>query len=154
QGELHPDVMAITDHILRIPSLRERKEDLHEYIRLLIGIYNSRFGKQVVGVRDEVFHYLLHYEWRENMAELKRIVKELVRTAQGYYIEENQLHLLPEHNEIVANKEPLINLHGTLNEIEKEIIGYVLKEENMNQTKAAERLGINRSTLWRKLNEK
>ncbi|WJH31957.1 winged helix-turn-helix transcriptional regulator [Paenibacillus sp. CC-CFT742] len=46
-----------------------------------------------------------------------------------------------------------MRLNGTLKEIEKEIIQHVLQEENNNQSKAADRLGINRATLWRKLKE-
>ena len=45
----------------------------------------------------------------------------------------------------------MINISGSLEDIEKRIIHYVLKEEGMNQTKAAARLGISRATLWRKL---
>ena len=44
-------------------------------------------------------------------------------------------------------------LHGTLDEIEKRIIDAIMEEEQFNQTKVAERLGINRSTLWRKLKQ-
>ncbi|WP_426501183.1 helix-turn-helix domain-containing protein [Bacillus safensis] len=44
-------------------------------------------------------------------------------------------------------------LNGTLDEIERRIIKTVLEEENMNQSKAAKRLNINRTTLWRKLKE-
>jgi transcriptional regulator, propionate catabolism operon regulatory protein len=42
---------------------------------------------------------------------------------------------------------------GTLKDIEKEVIQAVLQEENYNQSRTAERLGINRATLWRKLKE-
>jgi len=46
-----------------------------------------------------------------------------------------------------------LDLTGTLDEIERRIITRVLREENMNQSAAAKRLGIGRSTLWRKLGD-
>lgn len=46
-----------------------------------------------------------------------------------------------------------IDISGTLEEIERQVITKVLEDEGMNQSRAAKRLGINRSTLWRKLKE-
>ena len=52
---------------------------------------------------------------------------------------------------VISHSSTMINISGSLEDIEKRIIHYVLKEEDMNQTKAAARLGISRATLWRKL---
>lgn len=151
RGELHAAILEHVSDVLRIPPLRERKEDLYDQLMILIGVYNSRYGKQVVGVSDAVLEFLLQQDWRGNMDEFKDVIQELVRTAQGDYVEREQLYLLPRQP---VEREPLlpINLNQKLIDIEKDIIHYVLKEENMNQTKAAQRLGINRTTLWRKLN--
>ena len=46
---------------------------------------------------------------------------------------------------------PAVDLSGTLEDIERRVIEQVLREENMNQSAAAKRLGIGRSTLWRKI---
>jgi DNA-binding NtrC family response regulator len=138
-------------NILGIPSLQERQGDFEEYIRIFIANYNTVYGKQVVGIRQNVLDKLYKYEWPDNLEGLKRTVEELVKNSNGNYIEEELLYFVEEpRNGLSRNTFP-IDLSRTLVEIEKDIILHVLKEENMNQTSAAQRLGINRTTLWRKL---
>ena len=72
------------------------------------------------------------------------------RQAQGSYISAGAVRS-------VLQEQPRSSLDGgidlskTLEEMEKEILSLVLRQEDMNQTRAAKRLGISRSTLWRKL---
>jgi transcriptional regulator with PAS, ATPase and Fis domain len=62
------------------------------------------------------------------------------------------LEVLSRESDLKENEEiSAINLDGSLDEITKSVIESVLKKENMNQTKAAKRLGISRSTLWKKI---
>lgn len=126
------------NHILHIPPLREQKQQLEHYIRRLLIHKNERDGKQIVGLRPEVLKELYSYKWEGNMAELDQIMDDLVKKTNGEYIEE-------------GNQSIRIRSHQTLEEMEQETIQKVLKEENMNQSQAALRLGISRSTLWRKL---
>jgi propionate catabolism operon transcriptional regulator len=140
------------EHMLHIPPLRERLDDLEEYIRTFIAKYNAEYGKQIVGLRKDVLDELFKQPWTENLNQLKNAIKGFVKASNGSYIERDVLpllELLP--NQSVSSILNNIDKNKTLAEIEKDIIHAVLKEENMNQTKAAKRLGINRSTLWRKL---
>ncbi|MFP3751686.1 helix-turn-helix domain-containing protein, partial [Bacillus altitudinis] len=86
--------------------------------------------------------------------QFKRIMEELVLTTKSGYITLSKakpaIEQLASENE---EKQLSSYLHGTLDEIERRIIRTVLEEENMNQSKAAKRLNINRTTLWRKLKE-
>ncbi|WP_461480261.1 PrpR N-terminal domain-containing protein [Paenibacillus sp. PvR052] len=147
----------ISAHEIYIPPLRERLEDLDEYIRYFIGKYNEKYGKQIVGIREEVLEKLSEYAWQGNLEELEHMVDAFVRLSEGQYIEEPVLSLLsmPMHSDKVKNTARgdvmEIDIGQTLEEIEYEIIGRVLTEENMNQSRAAKRLGITRATLWRKL---
>ncbi len=134
-----------------MPTLRERIEDLEELIRLFVSSFNAQFGKQVVGVKGDALSYLRDFEWSGNVKQLKNMVKELVIISEGDYLGKEDIasiHL----GETAEESGYLIDIAKTLSEIEREIINKVLKDENMNQTKAAKRLGINRTTLWRKLN--
>mgnify|MGYP001943716875 FL=1 len=137
---------------LYLPPLRERKEEIQAYIHMFIAQNNVKYGKQIVGMRQEVIDYLISRPWPGNVRELQDVIEQFVRQAKGPYIEGNVLHPavsgLP-----AAEKTCPIDLTKTLSEIEQEVIQYVLKEENNNQTRAAKRLGINRSTLWRKLKQ-
>ena len=54
---------------------------------------------------------------------------------------------------VISGASTLMNMNGTLADIEKRVIRHVLTEENMNQTRAAARLGLSRVTLWRKIRE-
>lgn len=145
-------------HTICIPPLRERPQDLEGLIKSFLIQYNIRYGKQIVGVRPEVLSALSSYGWTGNFYELKETIKQFVKHTDGQYIEEGVLPLLLEKHkgskdrkENPANNN--INLNQTLDEIERDIIMAVLEEEQMNQTRAAKRLGINRSTLWRKIKQ-
>lgn len=169
--------------VLRLPPLRKRKQDIPEFIRWFIISFNMREGKQIVGARPEVTARLQEASWPENIRQLKEMVEKLCRAATGLFIEGEEaeaaiqeLFTVPEPIEI---KEPSkqkaeertykeerrqahsleserigIDITGkTLEELETEIILRVLKEEKNNQSQAAKRLGINRTTLWRKIKE-
>lgn len=88
------------------------------------------------------------------MDELKALLKDAVTGEKGYVIGKAKIAGLlakkPAQAEVPESRE---FLQGTLDEIEKRIIHAIMKEENDNQTRVAERLGINRSTLWRKLKQ-
>ncbi|UOF92610.1 PrpR N-terminal domain-containing protein [Fodinisporobacter ferrooxydans] len=147
------------EHYLYLPPLRERLEDLEEICRILIARHNSKFGKQMVGVRDDVIHLLKSHDWPGNIKELKNAFEDMLLLTNGHYVERKEAEIVWKRykqmsgkpiREIDANKAAL-DMSGTLDEIETQVILHVLQQEGMNQSKAAARLGINRSTLWRKL---
>ncbi|KGX91879.1 PrpR N-terminal domain-containing protein [Pontibacillus marinus] len=142
-------------YVIEHPPLRERKEDIKNLIQLFISENHSRYGKQVVGVREDALDMLIQYDWLGNVDELKQVIEQLVQESESYYID-------LAHTQSILNRKRLddeedvanyngIQIEGTLEDIERKIIQKVLEEEDMNQSKAAERLGINRTTLWRKL---
>jgi len=137
---------------IRLPSLKEHAEDLDEYLRKFIAQYNVKYGKQIVGVQEEALKWLYSRTWKNNLQELSSVMEQAVQFANHEYIRKEDF------NDILKNTDDhtqlgcsVIDLNKPLAEIEKDIIWKVLQEEEMNQTRAAKRLGINRSTLWRKL---
>ncbi|CAG7643123.1 PrpR N-terminal domain-containing protein [Paenibacillus allorhizosphaerae] len=144
---------------LNVPPLRERPEDLEEIVRVMIADYNSESGKQIVGIRDRVLERLVQYEWPGNIAELENTIQEMLITTRGHYIESGDaaevLERLerPDGSRVQAESYVQIDLSGTFEEIEARILWHVLQEEGLNQSKACKRLGINRTTLWRKANK-
>lgn len=80
-------------------------------------------------------------------------MKQLSSLANGYYIDVPDVNKVMNKLSASNNSVKPLAMEGTLKEIEKQVIQQVLTEENQNQTKAAKRLGINRSTLWRKLRD-
>lgn len=144
-------VNQMNANTIYMPTLKERNEDLGELIRLFVSIFNAQFGKQVVGIKEEALEFLRNFSWTENVKQLRIVVKDLVNASEGDYIDSHVIDSLSLDNSIVKTGTE-IDLTKSLEEIEREVILKVLKEENMNQTKAAKRLGINRTTLWRKIN--
>ena len=137
-----------------IPSLAERKEDLRELVTSFILHFNQTLGTSAIKMKEDGLALLMKYDWPGNIEELKALLKEAVLTEKGYVIEKELIESLLNQKGLVVDAEISSDfLMGTLEDIEKKIIEKVLEEEDYNQTKAAKRLNINRSTLWRKLKE-
>lgn len=94
------------------------------------------------------------FSWMQNLNQLYRVMKELV-ILEDFYISKEHVERILEKEEKYHTASPhtsSINLNKTLDEITYDIIQTILKEEGGNKEKTATRLGIGRSTLWRKLN--
>ena len=149
---LHELLHLLGECQLEIPPLRHRTEDIEEIARVFIAKHNVIYGKQVVGMREEVVSQLKNYRWPGNVSELQNRMGELLVLAKGHYIGSEEWDLVWEgyskEEEYVTEN---IDLNGTWEQIEKQILKEVLKKEGMNQSRTAKRLGISRATLWRKL---
>jgi len=142
---------------LKIPSIKERLEDIEEIVRIKIADYNSQYGKQIVGMRAEVINKLMNENWPGNAKELINIITEMPAASDGPYIELSEVdEILRRHEEShkkLSQNTMMVDISGSWEEIEKKILWHILQEEDMNQSSTAERLGINRTTIWRKLKE-
>ncbi|MDR6879872.1 PrpR N-terminal domain-containing protein [Bacillus sp. 3255] len=152
-------VLAFMDHYVSLPPLRERLEDIAEIARVLIAGYNSRHGKQIVGIRPEVLEDdLMHKLWPGNIHQLKLVIESMLASTNGHYVgtkeaQEGWQKVKESLQSETSGHHATVNLSGTWDEIEMRILLQILEKEGMNQSKAAKRLGINRSTLWRKLKD-
>lgn len=139
---------------VHIPSLQERKEDIRPLATYYIAAFHGTLGTSPIKIKEEALALLEAYHWPGNVDELKALLKDAVTGEKGYVIGKAKIAGLlakkPAQAEVPESRE---FLQGTLDEIEKRIIHAIMKEENDNQTRVAERLGINRSTLWRKLKQ-
>lgn len=140
--------------VLKLPSLRERKKDIPNIVTLYINQISIQYGKQVVGFHEDAMEEFQKFDWVYNLKQLKRVIKELVITTKSSYIsKEETLKMLSKEN-LSCSKENInisLDLDKSLQEINDDIIRIVLEQENNNKEKAAKRLGISRSTLWRML---
>ena len=139
--------------ILHVPSLAERREDIPMLANLSLNYYNNHFGREIIGFDADALEYLKSCTFQLNLFQLQSVIKQLAVSSNSFYISLKELkYALNENNSGITYIQNL-DLSKTLDEIEQDIINIVLAEEDMHQTKAAERLGISRSTLWRKLNQ-
>ncbi|PLT29556.1 sigma-54-dependent Fis family transcriptional regulator [Peribacillus deserti] len=137
-----------------IPPLRERREDIEDLVHVFISELHPKYGNEVVGIRMDALEQIAKFNWPGNVEQLKNVIEQLFLQTNSYYIEKEDVESVLkrlEEQEHYNNPLSYIDISGTLEEIEKQVITKVLEEEGLNQSKAAKRLGINRSTLWRKL---
>lgn len=136
---------------LKLSSLSERKDDLPSIIALYIHKMNTVLGKQVIGFEAEAMKLMTSFPWKYNLDQLQHVLKELVVTSTTPYItyKATKQFLSLETSSNVNETEIPLQLTGTLEEINYQIIQLVLQEEHQNKEKTARRLGISRSTLWR-----
>ncbi|BEU86709.1 hypothetical protein TAMA11512_01730 [Selenomonas sp. TAMA-11512] len=141
--------------ILTIPSLNERKSDIPLLASLYINEFNSNQGRQIIGIQEDAMKLLQAFDWKYNLDQLKRVIRECVILSTGIYIKRDIVLsiLQDETTNIPTGTQSPINLRQPLEKITRDILREVMREENMNQSRTAARLGISRSTLWRKLQE-
>ena len=127
---------------LHLPALKDRAGD----VPLLVGRFLKEFGGKTVS--PEAMKLLEAYPWPGNVRELRNAVEKMcVLSPTGEIGEED----VPD--EMKRGGARTLSTAGTLEETEKEKILAVLEEVGGNRTKAAERLGISRRTIYRKLEE-
>ena len=138
-------------HVIRLllPSLCDRREDIPLLIEHFVAKYSRLQGKDVVGVSEEVLARLMEYHYPGNVRELENIVEHTFVLCRGGLI---QLAHLPPHIRGTASTEPSQSVAGmTLESMERILISDTLRRNGGNRTAAAKQLGINPSTLFRKI---
>jgi DNA-binding NtrC family response regulator len=136
---------------LKIPPLRERKEDISLLVKKFIEKFNRINNKNIYDIDNDALQKLMDYDWPGNVRQLENIVERAVVLCQGEIITSQHLpqRIKEKSTSSTINIEKDRSL--TLNEIEKSIILKILQEENFNQTKTAQRLGISRKQLRTKM---
>ncbi len=135
---------------IRIPALRERKEDIPGLVDYFTRIYSGKTKKKIKGASPLFLEKLNDFDWPGNTRELKNVVERAVILADDHELTPD---LLPAEIQYTDLKIPAVNQYGTLESMEKAHILHVLQYTGGNKTKAAEKLGISIPTLYRKLEQ-
>lgn len=140
-------------HTARIylPPLRNRNSDIRALAAYFIADSQQQHGTSPIKIKEEALETLEKYQWPGNVAELKALIYDAATAEKGYVLSAEMIASLLEPKMEGELSVPEDLLQGTLEEIEKKIILAVMEQEDGNQTRVANRLNINRSTLWRKL---
>lgn len=134
---------------MMLPPLRERREDIPLLVDHLVARFNLLRSKAVDGVSDAVLSKLMEHSYPGNVRELENIIEQAFVLCRSGRIE---LEHLP--RELAGTSSSgLVELHGpfTLKTMERLLIVESLERHGGNRTRAAKSLGINPSTLFRKM---
>lgn len=143
---------------LYLPPLRQLSERIPALVNLSLSHLNIDLPRQLIGAEPEALTLLQTFQWPHNYTQFRRVIKELAVTAASQIITADDVkHTLRKEHHMGAfspqaeNALAPLDLNRTLDEISRDIALRVLSETDGNQTAAAKRLGISRTTLWRLL---
>lgn len=139
----------LNEFSIKVPSLKDRKDDLILYADFFLEKANQQLHKEVAGFSQEVLALFQQYHWPGNLRELSNVIKRATLLSQTEIIEKE---VLPEELKNPDVQHSFSNKFST-KENEKTLIISALKEAGNNKTKAAKLLNITRKTLYNKLKE-
>jgi nitrogen regulation protein NR(I) len=172
KGEFREDLYYRLNVVfIKIPPLRERKEDIPSLTSYFLKKFNRELKKKIVGITPMAMEKITFYGWPGNVRQLENVLKRAMLFCQGEWILDDQLLLeVEERRESgeVRERKTLEDLLDSLfvelteassaretldmvSAIEKGLIIRALQKTNGNQVQAASLLGINRSTLRGKM---
>ena len=144
-------------HVVQIdvPPLRKRPEDVLELAEYFLEKFKLETGRRIEGFSLEALEQLKNYNWPGNVRELKNVIERAVVLAGGQRIEADDLILtkLSFHEQDTDSGSPITNTFQemTLEQVEARHIEATLRATNWNKSQASRILGIERSTLDRKI---
>jgi DNA-binding NtrC family response regulator len=145
KGQLRQDLLyRMNVFSITIPPLRERREDIPMLAAKMVALYDD--GPKPREISEEALEIMTQYDWPGNIRELRSIITKALIFSDTDVI---STYDLPRH--ITANRKIPAKKPKTLEEMEKNHIIAVLSETGGNQSKAADLLGINRKTLYKKI---
>ena len=152
-------IKFIGEFEINIPVLSEQKENISALVGLYISSYNMNYGRKIQGIEEKGLNMLSEYTWPGNIDQFNRVMKNILSNVEidinTTLVKKEWVKEALESSNDSYNRAKLdgFNLDETLEDIEYRIINQILAECDMNQSKAAAKLGISRSTLYRKLNK-
>jgi DNA-binding NtrC family response regulator len=143
EGKFRPDLFYRL-HVFHIelPPLRERREDIPLLVNHFVRKFSQSMNKRVAQVSSTAMDQLQQQPWAGNVRELENAVERAMVVAQEPALREQ---------DFIFKQQPITNGGKTLEEVERAYILRVLEECGENQSRAAEKLGIDRVTLHHKL---
>jgi len=135
---------------IHVPSLASRRDDIPALVKQFVNEYNGRYNREIQGFDTVSLQRLCEADWPGNVRELRNTIERCVILADGPILHWEGGKVIEDNNENmpVAFSE---DKFFSLTQLEEEYINHVLKCFNGKKNKAAQILGIDKTTLWRKL---
>src|SRR5580692_3172919 len=145
---------------IKVPALRERKEDIPLLVRHFVKEFSRRNQRVIDTIPSESMQALIHYQWPGNIRELQNVIERAVLISKGPILNVSLAELKPEPNSVPSpspvspRSAPQENLQDMVEWTERNQILRALEETNgvvSGPNGAAARLGVKRSTLQHKM---
>ncbi|HXG93673.1 MAG TPA: sigma 54-interacting transcriptional regulator [Blastocatellia bacterium] len=150
EGKFRRDLFyRLNVYPIKLPPLRERRDDIPLLATHFLEIYNKRSNKNITGITKKAMTWLRRYDWPGNVRELENAIERAVIIAQGRLITIDDLPDAVRGAETSRSIE--LEVGTTIDEAEKRMILQTLAYTRGDRSRAAQILGIGRKTLYRKL---
>jgi DNA-binding NtrC family response regulator len=155
EGRFREDLyFRITIIPIRIPPLRERREDILLLANDILGRITAERGCSTIDLDDTAMAMLQQYPWPGNIREMRNVLERAAQIAERSPLTARDLELQYPGNAAVSAEKPLTAEMGTnltMRQLEARYIELILSEEEGSIDRAARRLGISRSSLYGKV---
>ena len=139
---------------ISLPALRDRAQDIPEFIDYFIKEAVTEVGSKVTGITDAALTILTHYEWPGNIRQLRNTIRTMLVMCDRDKLDAADIPPEIAQRPQLASSSTVAGLAGLpLDELEKQAIADTLSKTKGNREKAAKILGIGERTLYRKIKE-
>jgi len=139
---------------IRLPPLRERQENIPLLAQDILRRIAQERGRGEIQLDDGAMTMLTHYPWPGNIREMRSVLERAAQIAERSPLTAKDMELQWPGGTPVKPDAPALDTNLTMREFELRYIGLVLTEERGSIDRAAERLGISRSSLYSKVKKK
>ncbi len=151
RGEFREDLFYRLKVVpVRLPALRERKDDIPLLVKYFIGKFNREMGMDVRHVSPAAMELLMEYGYPGNIRELEHIIEHAFVRCQGNTI--NPEHL-PKDLQASGLVDRAMSTDEPLKALEREVVMKALSENGWKYSETARKLKMSRTTLWRRMKE-
>ena len=148
EGKFRQDLLYRINTVeIRIPPLRERKEDIQLLAEYFLEIFKKKYNKPDLFLPVLTMKRLENYHWPGNVRELQHAIERSAIMSEANELQPSDFFFTTASNK----DETFVLSNYNLENVEKEVIMKVLREHNGNITQAAKELGLTRTSLYRRM---
>ncbi|MBI3090124.1 MAG: sigma-54-dependent Fis family transcriptional regulator [Candidatus Tectomicrobia bacterium] len=134
---------------IQLPPLREHPEDIPLLVEHFLTKFSKEMGSHVQGIARDALNKLVRYSWPGNVRELENVIERAFVLTKNIILQVDDIYL-PGKSDAEESMEEVMQRHPSLEELERVYIKRILRETNGRKEMAANILGIDRRTLYRK----
>jgi transcriptional regulator with PAS, ATPase and Fis domain len=153
QGRFREDLYyRINVVTVNLPALSERVGDIALLAKHFLNRYSGQHNKKKLGITDDAIGFLERYPWPGNVRELENVIERAVLLGKSSFVMPDDLPAVIKQEQTIQQQEyKAVSLKKAVAEPEKNIIRQALEAHKWNRQETADALGINRTTLFKKM---